>query len=480
MKKSFIKVFLLLLAMCILICVNACIAFGGTALPGKIFSFMSIDNYANREVKVDVCKNSQTQLSCGEYPNGFDRSKLTAFKLTVNVDGDTAVLDLFSDKATTALDNKGAKYRLIKSGDGIRIANDTAPEIYVTYSFDPFVGVAEYGSKYVLTANWIYEGKEYEAKTTINTSNSGERYRIGSFTDFKPDSNGIYTLRTDEYYVCPADMLAEYSISEDRSFLLAYGTTDLLKFEGCAQDPEGQVFSEAKVKYTSFLVNAEKTLDFIKVDQSKAEIDKIYTLNLRDSNGKSRTAKVCFSDKYLKNVKSQVEGNTITLSWDKCADALEYRLLYHSTTIIPASGNDPDRLSYTLKGFEPGTTGQLQLKVNYSNVSSTYILVPISKVYFAIKPDKVSNLKLTSGSKYLKASWKETNGTGYQIQISTDSKFTKGKKTYTVSKSSTISKKITKLTKGKKYYVRVRAIANPEDGNKVYGKWSSYKSITVK
>ena len=45
--------------------------------------------------------------------------------------------------------------------------------------------------------------------------------------------------------------------------------------------------------------------------------------------------------------------------------------------------------------------------------------------------------------------------------------------------SGTLSKKITKLRSGKRYYFKVRAYKTA-DGSRIYGGWSSIKSVKVK
>lgn len=89
---------------------------------------------------------------------------------------------------------------------------------------------------------------------------------------------------------------------------------------------------------------------------------------------------------------------------------------------------------------------------------------------------KVSNLK----GRKLKVVWKKvSSASGYQVQIATNKKFTKGKKTYTIKKASTTSKTITGLKKKKTYYVRVCAYKK-SGSNKVSGKYSTVKKITIK
>lgn len=95
------------------------------------------------------------------------------------------------------------------------------------------------------------------------------------------------------------------------------------------------------------------------------------------------------------------------------------------------------------------------------------------------KPEKVSNVKLSTDSKKIFASWRQVKSTGYQVQIATNKSFTKNKKTYKIKKSGATDKTITGLTNGKTYYVRVRAFSTLNSKTK-YGKWSTIKSIKVK
>lgn len=104
----------------------------------------------------------------------------------------------------------------------------------------------------------------------------------------------------------------------------------------------------------------------------------------------------------------------------------------------------------------------------------------VKKVTVTVNPAKV---KLTSVKNYkgkkLKAYWKKnTKVTGYQVQYSTSSKF-KSAKTVTVKGCKNTSKTITKLTKNKKYYVRVRTYKTVGKVN-YYSGWSNVKSITIK
>lgn len=74
--------------------------------------------------------------------------------------------------------------------------------------------------------------------------------------------------------------------------------------------------------------------------------------------------------------------------------------------------------------------------------------------------------------------WGENgSANGYQIQYDTSSSFT-NKKSVDVTPKTTISKKVTGLTKSKTYYVRVRSYKTV-DGAKCYSPWSSSKTIKI-
>ncbi len=93
---------------------------------------------------------------------------------------------------------------------------------------------------------------------------------------------------------------------------------------------------------------------------------------------------------------------------------------------------------------------------------------------------KLSIKKLVSKKKALAVYWnKIANVSGYQIQIATDKKFKKNKKTVTVAKQNASKKTVKKLKSKKKYYVRVRTY-KVVNGKKVYGKWSKVKSVKTK
>ena len=91
--------------------------------------------------------------------------------------------------------------------------------------------------------------------------------------------------------------------------------------------------------------------------------------------------------------------------------------------------------------------------------------------------------KIKAKKKALSVNWYKASGvSGYKIQYSLK-KNMKSAKTITINKQSKASKKITKLKKKKKYYVRIRTFKKMkvEGINKTYyGNWSAKKKVKTK
>ena len=160
------------------------------------------------------------------------------------------------------------------------------------------------------------------------------------------------------------------------------------------------------------------------------------------------------------------------------------------TVKLGAKAKESAKLSYksSSKSVKVDKNGKVTIAKNFVGKATITVTASATKTYqettkkvtVTVNPAKV---KLTGVKNYkgkkLKASWKKnTKGTGYQIQYSTSSKF-KSAKTVTVKGYKSTSKTITKLTKNKKYYVRVRTYKTVGKVN-YYSGWSNVKSITIK
>lgn len=116
-------------------------------------------------------------------------------------------------------------------------------------------------------------------------------------------------------------------------------------------------------------------------------------------------------------------------------------------------------------------TYKLTFKGKYSGTKS---------VSFTINPKNTSISKLTATKGGFKATIKKytTQTTGYQIRYSTSSKMSNAK-TVTISKNTTTSTSVSKLSNGKKYYVQIRTYKTVS-GTKYYSSWSTAKTVTTK
>lgn len=115
-----------------------------------------------------------------------------------------------------------------------------------------------------------------------------------------------------------------------------------------------------------------------------------------------------------------------------------------------------------------------------SAASKNYNAASSKKITITVKPKKMS--MYTPKSKkagQMTVSWKkDTKASGYEISYATNSKFKKAKKTTVKSYRST-SKTISKLSKGKTYYVRIRSYKTVK-GKKIYSSYSTVKKVKIK
>ena len=96
------------------------------------------------------------------------------------------------------------------------------------------------------------------------------------------------------------------------------------------------------------------------------------------------------------------------------------------------------------------------------------------------KPKSAKIKKVKAAKKAVSVEWKKVSGVkGYQVQVATDKKFKKNKKTATVKKQKTTKVTIKKLKAKKKYYVRIRTYKTVK-GKKIYSSWSKVKTVKTK
>lgn len=138
----------------------------------------------------------------------------------------------------------------------------------------------------------------------------------------------------------------------------------------------------------------------------------------------------------------------------------------------------PQRAGYTFAGWYTAKTKGTKITAG-SKVAITKKTTLYARWSKVTKPGKVAKPSLkNSSAKAMKVSYKKVKGAaGYEIRYSTKSNMKSAKKVTTKSTSTTIKK----LTKGKKYYVQVRAYKLDSTGKKIYSKAQSSKvSLKIK
>ena len=136
---------------------------------------------------------------------------------------------------------------------------------------------------------------------------------------------------------------------------------------------------------------------------------------------------------------------------------------------------NPSRKGYTFAGWYTDAKFKKKIKTIESSAKCDYTLyAKWTKVNVA----KVSiTFAKNSKSKQILLKYKKISGIkGYEISYSTDKKF---KKAVTRKNTTKTSYTISKLKKGKTYYVRIRAYKVDSTGKKVYGKYTSVKKVKV-
>ena len=96
------------------------------------------------------------------------------------------------------------------------------------------------------------------------------------------------------------------------------------------------------------------------------------------------------------------------------------------------------------------------------------------------KPKGAKFKKVKGSKKSIALTWAKVKGVkGYQIQLATDKKFKKNKKTVTIKKQKTTKTTVKKLKAKKKYFVRIRTYKTV-NGKKIYSSWSKVKTVKTK
>ena len=156
----------------------------------------------------------------------------------------------------------------------------------------------------------------------------------------------------------------------------------------------------------------------------------------------------------------------------------------YSSVTIPVEENDSIFMNYKAekKGYE--FTGWYTKPSKGNRVSSREKLIVSADITLyaqwkkvSVPKAKISSVKNLKGRKISVIFKKVSGSKGYEVSYATQKNFKNAKK-----KNVSVSAKnytITKASKGKTYYIKVRAYKKDSTGKKIYGKYSDVKKIKI-
>ena len=182
--------------------------------------------------------------------------------------------------------------------------------------------------------------------------------------------------------------------------------------------------------------------------------------------------------------KSPAKGlKQATVKWSKVSGVKGYQIRYGTSKTFKNYKSvmvSSSTLNRTITGLSKDKTYYFKVRAYKLDASGKKVYGQFGG-YKSVKPDgKVTDVTLNSSKKrQLKVSWDKVSGAkGYQVRYATNKSFKNSKNASVSSKYN--AKTLTKLTRGKVYYVKVRAYTKDSKGKKIYGAYSSVKKLKVK
>lgn len=209
---------------------------------------------------------------------------------------------------------------------------------------------------------------------------------------------------------------------------------------------------------------------FVKVSGCNSACGRQYGVTVNYSVGKPGKFRV-----------SSRGSNSLKLAWNKPVGATGYQLQRKSgnsyKTLATVKGT-----SYTHKSLSAGAGYTYRVRA-YRTVGGKNYYSGWAYMTAYTKPatPNLTGLSAIKSGHKIKATWKKVGGSasGYQIYWAKDKNFKKVVSKTTVSGQKKTSYTGKNFTKGKRYYVKVRAYKTVK-GNKIYGAWSKVRNVKAK
>lgn len=219
------------------------------------------------------------------------------------------------------------------------------------------------------------------------------------------------------------------------------------------------------------------------------------TTVIRNAKKATYTSYGYTGDKYCPDCNVCLEKGKIIAKLAKLNNSISATVAYNKVastkaqTFVLNAKDKSGKLKYTSnnKNVAVAQNGKVTIAKNFAGKAVITVTAgnekyktATKKITITVKPavSSITKLKNVKGKK-ISVTWKKLSyATGYEVSYSTNKAFNK-EKIVNVNKASTVTKTIAKLTKNKKYFVRVRAYKTVGK-EKIYGEWSTTKNVVVK
>ena len=352
----------------------------------------------------------------------------------------------------------------------VKLTGETTRSISVDVQDNRYVAYAAIldANDYTLLAEMVPEQTEAGSVATCDFA--------FDLAEFEKDP-----LEVENYVLIVADYAGNesyYELGYEAEFPMSRAevTAPSVAYTGAALTPEVKVAWEdgtAMVEGTDYVIsyldaNGEEVTEMVDAGT--------YYVAVKGIGKYADTQYVEWTIKPVKIASATLKSKSLVYSGKNRTTAVTVKAKVAGKTVTLKKGTD-----YTVTYSNNKNVGKATAKIvgtgNFTGtLSKTYKIIP-----------KATTLKTpAAASKALTVKWNkqatkmsQSRITGYEIQVATNSTFTKNKKTVKVTGYKKVSKKVTGLKGGKKYYVRVRTYMTVGDTT-YYSKWSAKKSAKTK
>lgn len=322
-------------------------------------------------------------------------------------------------------------------------------------------------------------GRQYSVTPKCSYVSNWETEFNDEYTSADPLSMGVTKYGVCREYdrdwykfVLNAPSTVSVTFTHTKASVDGYWSVYLYKYEGSG--------ARSQVAYKSiYISDANYTFPtqgfsagtyFVKVRGNNSACGRQYGVTVNYAVGKPGKFRV-----------SSRGSNSLKLAWNKPAGATGYQLQRKSGNSYKALATVKGT-SYTHKSLTAGAGYTYRVRA-YRTVGGKNYYSGWAYMTAYTKPatPNLTGLRATKSGHKIKATWKKVGGSasGYQIYWAKDKNFKKVVSKTTVSGQKKTSYTGKNFTKGKRYYVKVRAYKTV-NGNKIYGAWSNVRNVKAK